>query len=247
MEPRYFPETHCSSARWPTRDYDERGSFPAPACHFGRFAVAGHRPESWAVEGSRLASDQGYYGWAFRPPGCLSFRIVPPADAQPEGDVAYYRDGASSFDNKQLVHPHMVTHTNMTTSQLSSDKPVPAETEVARSRRGPVKKRTGRRLILNAEMRKALEASFQNDNYVSEDERQRLTRSLPISEQQIKTWFQNRRAKHRKAMLAERLCSPTDDRVNTGLRTVCAGTHGVALVSQPSGEHTHPVNNHPTR
>ena len=247
MEPGYFPETHCSSALRPARGYDESGSCPTPACHFGRFAVAGHRPDSWAVEGSRLASDQGYYGWAFRPPGCLSFMIAPPADAQPEGGVAYYRDGPSSFDNKQLVHPHMVTHTNMTASRLSSDKTAPAETEVARSRRGPVKKRTGRRLIVDAEMRKILEASFQNDKYVSEEEKQRLTRSLPISDQQIKTWFQNRRAKHRKAMLSERLCSATDDRVNTGFRTVCVDTHGVALVSQPSCEHTYPMNNDPKR
>lgn len=43
-----------------------------------------------------------------------------------------------------------------------------------------------------------LEKKFENQKYLSPPERKRLAKVLQLSERQVKTWFQNRRAKWRR-------------------------------------------------
>ncbi|VDM92345.1 unnamed protein product [Onchocerca ochengi] len=59
-------------------------------------------------------------------------------------------------------------------------------------------KRKGGQIRFTNEQTDALEQKFDSHKYLSSQERKKLARSLQLSERQIKTWFQNRRAKWRR-------------------------------------------------
>uniref|UniRef100_A0AAF5PJ89 Homeobox domain-containing protein n=2 Tax=Wuchereria bancrofti TaxID=6293 RepID=A0AAF5PJ89_WUCBA len=59
-------------------------------------------------------------------------------------------------------------------------------------------KRKGGQIRFTNEQTDALEQKFGNHKYLSSQERKKLARSLQLSERQVKTWFQNRRAKWRR-------------------------------------------------
>uniref|UniRef100_A0A915PWP9 Homeobox domain-containing protein n=1 Tax=Setaria digitata TaxID=48799 RepID=A0A915PWP9_9BILA len=59
-------------------------------------------------------------------------------------------------------------------------------------------KRKGGQIRFTNEQTDALEQKFDNHKYLSSQERKKLARSLQLSERQVKTWFQNRRAKWRR-------------------------------------------------
>ncbi|VDO26241.1 unnamed protein product, partial [Haemonchus placei] len=59
-------------------------------------------------------------------------------------------------------------------------------------------KRKGGQIRFTNEQTDALENKFDNHKYLSPQERKKLARSLSLSERQVKTWFQNRRAKWRR-------------------------------------------------
>uniref|UniRef100_A0A915EC65 Homeobox domain-containing protein n=1 Tax=Ditylenchus dipsaci TaxID=166011 RepID=A0A915EC65_9BILA len=59
-------------------------------------------------------------------------------------------------------------------------------------------KRKGGQIRFTNEQTDALENTFDNHKYLSNNQRKKLAKSLVLSERQVKTWFQNRRAKHRR-------------------------------------------------
>ncbi|PIO77086.1 homeobox domain protein [Teladorsagia circumcincta] len=59
-------------------------------------------------------------------------------------------------------------------------------------------KRKGGQIRFTNEQTDALENKFDNHKYLSPQERKKLAKSLSLSERQVKTWFQNRRAKWRR-------------------------------------------------
>uniref|UniRef100_A0A0N4ZH42 Homeobox domain-containing protein n=1 Tax=Parastrongyloides trichosuri TaxID=131310 RepID=A0A0N4ZH42_PARTI len=59
-------------------------------------------------------------------------------------------------------------------------------------------KRKGGQIRFTNEQTDALEHKFDNHKYLSPQERKKLAKSLSLSERQVKTWFQNRRAKWRR-------------------------------------------------
>uniref|UniRef100_A0A7E4W1Q5 Homeobox domain-containing protein n=1 Tax=Panagrellus redivivus TaxID=6233 RepID=A0A7E4W1Q5_PANRE len=59
-------------------------------------------------------------------------------------------------------------------------------------------KRKGGQIRFTNEQTDALEETFKNNKYLSNVERKKLAKSLSLSERQVKTWFQNRRAKWRR-------------------------------------------------
>lgn len=55
------------------------------------------------------------------------------------------------------------------------------------------------RTAFTAEQLQRLKAEFQASRYITEQRRQALARELKLNESQIKIWFQNKRAKIKKA------------------------------------------------
>ncbi|CAI5456719.1 unnamed protein product [Caenorhabditis angaria] len=59
-------------------------------------------------------------------------------------------------------------------------------------------KRKGGQIRFTNEQTDALEHKFDSHKYLSPQERKKLAKSLSLTERQVKTWFQNRRAKWRR-------------------------------------------------
>lgn len=62
----------------------------------------------------------------------------------------------------------------------------------------PLHKRKGGQVRFSNDQTMELEKKFENQKYLSPPERKRLAKVLQLSERQVKTWFQNRRAKWRR-------------------------------------------------
>ncbi|CAF0781406.1 unnamed protein product [Rotaria sp. Silwood1] len=62
-----------------------------------------------------------------------------------------------------------------------------------------VSRRKGGQIRFSAEQSLQLEKKFEISQYLSPVERKQIAKTLHLSERQIKTWFQNRRAKHRRS------------------------------------------------
>nr|AKA95383.1 hematopoietically-expressed homeobox protein hhex-like protein [Amphiura filiformis] len=62
----------------------------------------------------------------------------------------------------------------------------------------PLHKRKGGQVRFSNDQTLELEKKFENQKYLSPPERKKLAKLLQLSERQVKTWFQNRRAKWRR-------------------------------------------------
>uniref|UniRef100_A0ACB8F956 Uncharacterized protein n=2 Tax=Sphaerodactylus townsendi TaxID=933632 RepID=A0ACB8F956_9SAUR len=62
----------------------------------------------------------------------------------------------------------------------------------------PLHKRKGGQVRFSNDQTLELEKKFETQKYLSPPERKRLAKMLQLSERQVKTWFQNRRAKWRR-------------------------------------------------
>ncbi|ESO03233.1 hypothetical protein HELRODRAFT_80789, partial [Helobdella robusta] len=58
--------------------------------------------------------------------------------------------------------------------------------------------RKGGQIRFNLQQSKMLEKKFSQQKYLMPTERKNVARILQLSERQVKTWFQNRRAKWRR-------------------------------------------------
>ncbi|CAN0009819.1 hematopoietically-expressed homeobox protein HHEX [Lampetra fluviatilis] len=76
----------------------------------------------------------------------------------------------------------------------------------------PAHKRKGGQVRFSSEQTVELERKFERQKYLSPGERKGLAKLLQLSERQVKTWFQNRRAKWRR--LKQEL--PSDGKVESG-------------------------------
>lgn len=84
-----------------------------------------------------------------------------------------------------------------------TNAPLPPITSGPRSRK-PKKKSTSKedkrpRTAFTAEQLQRLKSEFQTNRYLTEQRRQNLAQELGLNESQIKIWFQNKRAKIKKA------------------------------------------------
>lgn len=84
----------------------------------------------------------------------------------------------------------------------------------------PLHKRKGGQVRFSNDQTLDLEKKFESQKYLSPPERKRLAKTLQLTERQVKTWFQNRRAKWRRLKQE----SPSPD--NNGDKTADSGHDG---------------------
>lgn len=70
------------------------------------------------------------------------------------------------------------------------------------------KPRKGGQIRFTTEQSVTLEKRFEHQKYLSPPERKKIAAQLNLTERQIKTWFQNRRAKWRRCKLINEQNSP---------------------------------------
>lgn len=77
-------------------------------------------------------------------------------------------------------------------------------------------KRKGGQVRFSNEQTVDLEKKFENQKYLSPPERKSLAKSLQLTERQVKTWFQNRRAKWRRLKQDTSKDTPEDNGDDAG-------------------------------
>ncbi|XP_058477177.1 hematopoietically-expressed homeobox protein hhex [Solea solea] len=105
----------------------------------------------------------------------------------------------------------------------------------------PLHKRKGGQVRFSNDQTIELEKKFETQKYLSPPERKRLAKMLQLSERQVKTWFQNRRAKWRRLKQENPQGGKRDLEEDSpaGMRTH-KGTEGTeASGIQQSPEHRH--------
>ncbi|XP_057591057.1 homeobox protein VENTX [Hippopotamus amphibius kiboko] len=106
------------------------------------------------------------------------------------------------------------------------------------------------RTAFTAEQVSSLERTFRHRRYLGPLERRKLALEMQLSEVQIKTWFQNRRMKHKRQLRASRLSTsfpaaqraplalcPPPSALGCGLQLLCpwASLPGPRAPAQPAG------------
>ncbi|XP_019739387.1 homeobox protein engrailed-1-B-like [Hippocampus comes] len=102
--------------------------------------------------------------------------------------------GAAPEGAKQMLWPAWVYCTRY--SDRPSSGPRSRKPKRART---PTKEDKRPRTAFSAEQLQRLKAEFQSERYLTEQRRRELARQLALNESQIKIWFQNKRAKLKKA------------------------------------------------
>ncbi|XP_005754213.1 homeobox protein engrailed-2b-like [Pundamilia nyererei] len=123
----------------------------------------------------------------------------PDIDARRPGDVAANDrcrspQASTATAAKSMLWPAWVyctRYSDRPSSGPRSRKPKKAPT--------PSKEDKRPRTAFTAEQLQRLKTEFQNNRYLTEQRRQSLARDLGLNESQIKIWFQNKRAKIKKA------------------------------------------------
>ncbi|XP_017074585.2 hematopoietically-expressed homeobox protein hhex [Drosophila eugracilis] len=95
-------------------------------------------------------------------------------------------------------------------------------------------KRKGGQIRFTSQQTKNLEARFASSKYLSPEERRHLALQLKLTDRQVKTWFQNRRAKWRRANLSKRSSSAQGATATAGSPS-SASSSSVPILNLGSG------------
>uniref|UniRef100_K7G2R0 Brain-specific homeobox protein homolog n=1 Tax=Pelodiscus sinensis TaxID=13735 RepID=K7G2R0_PELSI len=94
---------------------------------------------------------------------------------------------------KEFIHQHFIVTFG---AQVTSELP-PDQNATCSGHRAPRRKA---RTVFSDSQLSGLEKRFEMQRYLSTPERVELAAALSLSETQVKTWFQNRRMKHKKQL-----------------------------------------------
>ncbi|XP_011944249.1 PREDICTED: homeobox protein VENTX [Cercocebus atys] len=149
------------------------------------------RLSSSPPRGQQQPSSFGSVDWLSQS-SCSGLTPTPrPADVSPgslpgPGQVSGAREPPQAISIKEAA--------------TSSDLPAPERTVAGLSKEPNTLRGPRVRTAFTTEQVRTLEGVFQHHQYLSPFERKRLAREMQLSEVQIKTWFQNRRMKHKRQM-----------------------------------------------
>ncbi|KAL4640123.1 hematopoietically-expressed homeobox protein HHEX [Arapaima gigas] len=103
----------------------------------------------------------------------------------------------------------------------------------------PLHKRKGGQVRFSNDQTVELEKKFETQKYLSPPERKRLAKMLQLSERQVKTWFQNRRAKWRRLKQENPQCGKRELDCENAERT-CEQRPELEVTDQkpPEGSHS---------
>lgn len=95
-------------------------------------------------------------------------------------------------------------------------------------------KRKGGQIRFTSQQTKNLENRFSSSKYLSPEERRHLALQLKLTDRQVKTWFQNRRAKWRRANQTKRSAAAAAAGVAAGAGAAHASNGSTATPSSNS-------------
>ncbi|XP_045191126.2 homeobox protein vex1-like [Mercenaria mercenaria] len=132
----------------------------------------------------------------------LDSTCTPPSSDESSADDRMLIDNSSVLADEDKQSPASTS----TTSASDADNESTCSEEMSRGRK---KARTA----FNGEQLKELEKRYKSQKYLTASDRTNIARSLKLREQQVKTWFQNRRMKEKRQQREEEqsrgFCLPT--------------------------------------
>ncbi|KAH8295414.1 hypothetical protein KR018_010952 [Drosophila ironensis] len=96
-------------------------------------------------------------------------------------------------------------------------------------------KRKGGQIRFTSQQTKNLEGRFASSKYLSPEERRHLALQLKLTDRQVKTWFQNRRAKWRRANLSKRNGSASGAAASAASTSAPSSTGGAPVFNLGNG------------
>ncbi|XP_055990810.1 homeobox protein engrailed-2 [Sorex fumeus] len=149
-----------------------------------------------AGEGDAPADGDGGAKKAGDPAGALDGALG--ARGAGAGDVSLSSDSDSSQPGANLGAQPMLWPAWVYCTRYS-DRPSSGPRSRKPKKKNPNKEDKRPRTAFTAEQLQRLKAEFQTNRYLTEQRRQSLAQELSLNESQIKIWFQNKRAKIKKA------------------------------------------------
>uniref|UniRef100_A0A673SXM1 VENT homeobox n=1 Tax=Suricata suricatta TaxID=37032 RepID=A0A673SXM1_SURSU len=117
---------------------------------------------------------------------------------------------------RSLSAPAKVSSSGDLPQPVGLEEMKPSEVSAAGLSKEADSTRTPRvRTAFTAQQVSTLESAFQQHRYLGPLERRRLAQEMRLSEVQIKTWFQNRRMKHKRQLQDSQLSSPFSGALHT--------------------------------
>ncbi|CAA86776.2 Homeobox protein ceh-62 [Caenorhabditis elegans] len=99
----------------------------------------------------------------------------------------------------------------MTPTPIIATPSIPEQPQPLQSPSAPNEKSRRKRTTFSPEQATRLEAEYIGDSYMAREKRHLLAQSLKLSENQVKTWFQNRRAKDKRDRKSENASNHTSN------------------------------------
>ncbi|XP_041496627.1 homeobox protein engrailed-2 [Microtus oregoni] len=176
-----------------------RESRPNPACApsaGGPLSAAGGDSATDGEGGSKTLSLHGGAKKTGDPGGSLDGALK--ARGLGGGDLSVSSDSDSSQASATLGAQPMLWPAWVYCTRYS-DRPSSGPRSRKPKKKNPNKEDKRPRTAFTAEQLQRLKAEFQTNRYLTEQRRQSLAQELSLNESQIKIWFQNKRAKIKKA------------------------------------------------